>query len=654
MLSRQELVVEPTKQQTIINVRTLSMHEKLKQVQEKLKRNIESITNINSNISRPQAQPQVQPQLQLQNTQTYNTDNTNPQVQQYVYQPSIRYTALSRHFNKNESAYGGGNKVVHKNKTNNTHARDMLDLDNLTYYKVQEKKEKKNIRQDLNFVKYTEKLLESQYEHIFNMMDVFSHSKVCIDISDTGCGKTFTGIKAAMLLNKKPFIICPKSVIPAWLNAVKFMGCDIYGIANYEAIKFGKYYNTMSFNESDAVRCPYVKKIVINNNKEDEDEKVKYSYEVSFPDDVFVIFDEGHSGKNAKTLNSKLMVATQKKNNYTLICTATPFDKLKDCKVLLTMLGFIDEPKKANKWLKVARSRNSDLYDDLDLNDDQVKIKIIHDAIFGKGGKGVRMRIKDLGNLFPKLEITSQAYFCEGFDKIEKEYEVINDAMNDLEEKQRTDKQKKGDALAKIQKAWQRIELYKIPLFLELIEQHLKEEKSVVMIVNFKETVKLLAMHMKCDCILHGDLSAQTREQNLANFQNNKRKLIIATIQTGGVGTSMHDIHGGHQRVALINYNTNAILVKQGIGRTRRAGSKSDAIVKLIFCAKTYEEQIANIVANKMLNMELLSDGDLLGPKIQKEFFQEIEGDEIKSDESEELETKLTIKKKKFVKVSVS
>lgn len=71
--------------------------------------------------------------------------------------------------------------------------------------------------------------------------------------------------------------------------------------------------------------------------------------------------------------------------------------------------------------------------------------------------------------------------------------------------------------------------------------------------------------------------------------------------------------------------------MKQALGRINRANSKSPAIQKIVYCAKTYEEQISRIVENKFKTLSAINDGDLAGPKIPVEKvheFNKVIGDE--------------------------
>ncbi len=74
----------------------------------------------------------------------------------------------------------------------------------------------------------------------------------------------------------------------------------------------------------------------------------------------------------------------------------------------------------------------------------------------------------------------------------------------------------------------------------------------------------------------------------------------------------MHDINGKYPRVSLISPTFSAQDLKQALGRIHRAGAKSPAIQKIIFCAGTVEEKVAKKVAMKIKNIDTINDGDIV------------------------------------------
>jgi hypothetical protein len=251
------------------------------------------------------------------------------------------------------------------------------------------------------------------------------------------------------------------------------------------------------------------------------------------------------------------------------------------------------------------------------LSDGDTKLDIIHTSIFPD--KGSRMKISELGDLFPKNRIVSQSYLCKDYDKVQENYDIINEALEDLK-----NQESRSEALGKIIKARQKIEMYKVPIFIDLAEEALDNNYSVVFFVNYIETMNILAHHLKTDCLIHGGQNMEERQSCIDDFQANKRNVLIAIMQAGGVGISLHDIHGGHPRMSLISPTWTGQDIKQALGRIHRAGSKTPALQKIIYCAKTYEDILCKIIQKKISTISAINDGDLLGPAFDKEEYTEI------------------------------
>lgn len=463
------------------------------------------------------------------------------------------------------------------------------------------------------------KLISYQVPHLLQLHEAMTSNNCILDASDTGTGKTYTSLALALQMKLDPLIICPKSVIPSWLSAAKHFGMDIFGIANYELLKGCKYYTP----ELEKVVCPYMDRIEVSEVKKVKgQEKVvkKEDFIFQLPKNVMIIFDEAHRCKNYKTITSRLLVSIRTSGNKILLLSATITDKIPCFKPFGLVFGFYDDLKKYNMWMRRQIKMNKIKYKDADTSDDDIKLQIIHDNVFP--GKGSRMKIKELGDLFPKNQITMQSYLCNDYDKVQKLLEVINDALEDLKKKEL-----RAEALGKIIRARQKIEMYKVPIFVDLAEEALDNGYSVVIFVNYKDTMYTLAHHLKCDTLIHGDQNLDERQSCIDDFQANKRKVLIAIMQAGGVGISLHDIHGGHPRMSLISPTWTGQDMKQAFGRIHRAGSKTPAMQRVIFCAKTYEETICNIIKTKIKNIDAINDRDLMGPQFDKEEYTEIAED---------------------------
>ena len=229
------------------------------------------------------------------------------------------------------------------------------------------------------------------------------------------------------------------------------------------------------------------------------------------------------------------------------------------------------------------------------------------------------MNIKQLGALFPANQVSCQCYFLANHQEIDRLHQEINLALDELK-----NKETRAEALGKIIRAKQRIELLKVPIFQDLAQEALDGGCSVALFVNYRETMEHLCHLLQCGHVIHGGQSLDERNGNIADFQANKARVIISIMQAGGVGISLHDLHGDHPRMSIISPTWSGQDLMQALGRIHRANGRSPAIQKIVYCAKTYEEQISRIVERKLKNLSGINDGDLVGPNFPVDKINEI------------------------------
>ena len=168
--------------------------------------------------------------------------------------------------------------------------------------------------------------------------------------------------------------------------------------------------------------------------------------------------------------------------------------------------------------------------------------------------------------------------------------------------------------LTSLLRARQRSERFKVPLLTTMTQELLYEEKSVVLFVSFKESFDQiydnLSRIIPCSRIVGGQ-KVEVRDEEIRKFQADETRVAVVMIQAGGVGLSLHDLHGRHPRVSLITPTFNATELKQALGRIHRAGGLTKSLQRVIYAAGTVEEQACKAVKRKLANLSLLNDGDL-------------------------------------------
>lgn len=437
-----------------------------------------------------------------------------------------------------------------------------------------------------------DKLYEYQRDHVKNLLYIIKKNNSVLDSSDTGTGKTYTSIALCKILKKNPIIICPKSVISVWRKVCDLFEVKALLIVNYETIKIGKYYNN-----GDRVNCPYIN--IIEDNK-----KLLYKWNIK-EENIIFIFDEVHKCSDINTQNGQLLFSSKDTKKNILLLSATIADNPNKFKLFFYILNFIDpiqvETQNINyekyqsimsKWIMRDKNPmlriNSMLYPD----------------------RASRMKIDVLGNMFPETQIIAMAYTIEKNRErdIEREYRNIQKLLEDLKDKKNKDK---GNILTKILRSRQKIEILKVPLFVELTNDFLENKYSVVIFVNFTKTLQELCLMLHTNCTIDGSQTKEERDKNIEDFQNNKEKIIICNIKSGSVGLSLHDIHGGHPRISLISPTWSSIDLVQSLGRIHRAGAKSKSLQRILYVSNTVEEKIADKLQKKLKDLNRINNGDI-------------------------------------------
>jgi len=423
-----------------------------------------------------------------------------------------------------------------------------------------------------------ELLFEYQQLHTSKLIDSLNNNNICIDASDTGTGKTYCAIAISKMLNLKPFIICPKIIISTWKKVLNIFNIKDLEVSNYEKLLSNNSYNI------------YYKKIY-------NDDNIIVNYEWFFPDNSIIIFDEIHRCKNTNSQHYKLMASIKPYLNKTkcILISATIADKVKYFASIGYLLDFYNDVSRYKYWLKNKVIPNNDIN----------CAKYLNSLIFPNYGS--RIKINDLGDIFQENKIIIETYDMDNREIINEIYDDIRSCIDTLDHKE------SKNILNKIITARQKIELLKIPTICSLIDEALMNNLSVVVFLNFNESILKLAKIFNTESIIYENISDKKRNLIIDNFQNNITNLIILNIKSGGVGISLHDVHGDHRRMSIISPTWSGQDTIQVLGRIHRANSKSSALQKFIFCKGTIEEYIAKKLEEKLDNISLIND-NILNP----------------------------------------
>ncbi len=439
-------------------------------------------------------------------------------------------------------------------------------------------------------VKHTEGLRPWQVSAVGKLVAAIDSWGCAIDGSDVGVGKTYNACGTIRELNAKMFIVCPIAVMESWRRVIcnHFKIQDkLIGIINYESLRVGR---------TDNPYASYVKR---------RDTRRK-EFVWKLPKNTVIIWDESQKLKGATTKNSETCLAALKQGYRMIFCSATNATNPLELRTVGMCLGLFSNNKQYYKWLYehgVVKGRFG-----LEFKGNNDILKKLHKDIFID--RGVRLSRDTIPN-FPESQIIAECYDME--EEVQKKINAVYSEMNkELEKLRKKIKKEKTSELTAILRARQEIELIKVPLFVEMIEEGIENGMSVAVFVNFTETLHALSERLNTQCIVNGEAKyKKTRQQSIDDFQDDKERVILINIAAGGAGLSLHDINGKHPRLAIISPSYSPVNMRQSTGRVWRDSSKTKSIQKIVFVANTVEEKVCENVNKKLTNLDLLNDGDL-------------------------------------------
>lgn len=435
-------------------------------------------------------------------------------------------------------------------------------------------------------------LLAYQIPSVQRLVASLSSRKAVLDASDVGTGKTYSALAACRELNLKPLVVCPKSVIPSWQRAAKHFGLEIQAI-NYELVRRGG--------------------LGYCSQHTDLRGHTSFSWDLEAIGCTALIFDEVHRCKAQSSLNSKLLIAAKRQDIPTLALSATAATDPTEMKAVGYLLDLFASPSEHWSWC-LHNGCSKGRFGGIKFGGSESHLRSIHQSIFPS--RGTRIRVADLGDAFPETQISTQLVSLNGnTEKLNEAYRLAEEAVERVRSKQATDS---SHHLTLMLRARQISEASKLPLLADMIEDSVESGLSVAVFLNFQDSIATLREAIAAKfgkefevSIIQGGQTSEERQAAIEAFQSDRARVIIANIQAGGVGVSLHDLNGKHARISLISPTWSAIDLRQTLGRVHRAGGKTKSLQRIIYAQGTVEEQVALKVQDKLDRLDQLNDGEL-------------------------------------------
>lgn len=117
---------------------------------------------------------------------------------------------------------------------------------------------------------------------------------------------------------------------------------------------------------------------------------------------------------------------------------------------------------------------------------------------------------------------------------------------------------------------------------------------------------------------VHSEYEKQERFKNIQSFQKGVKRIVIATVGSGGTGISLDDVLGNAPRtMIIITAPLSSIKTVQVLGRIVRAKTRSRSTAYFLFGDVYIDEWLKNLLATKLMTLDGIVAGEVsqLAPK---------------------------------------
>lgn len=181
----------------------------------------------------------------------------------------------------------------------------------------------------------------------------------------------------------------------------------------------------------------------------------------------------------------------------------------------------------------------------------------------------------------------------------------------------------------------------KVKPAIDLAESILEEDKSVVLVSNFNETLDTIQKKFGDDCCcIRGGMSDNAKQQAIDDFQSGRKHVCALNIIAGGVGVTLTKAHD----MVICDYDWTPANMSQVEDRICRAGQKDSCNIHYIYCENSIlDTTFVKMISGKSANIDLVVDNaentmDMSeGVSFMKALKERVEAeiDEIEEDEIE-------------------
>lgn len=474
-------------------------------------------------------------------------------------------------------------------------------------------------------------LLSHQIEHVEKILGILMSKSLCyIDSSVMGTGKTYATGYIAQYTGSKLFVVCPPSANGTWNRLMYEHGISIVEMMSYQALRGMPNKQPSHGYLSRTETKDKVGKVTTTYSATDK-------LDMLISQKIIFVFDEAHSIKNVSDQSKAAIAIANRicelggKCRYGFL-SGSPFDKVEHSVQIVKFMGIVTyhslywkDPQTGAVVLKglaqainKAKSLDPDLTQEIlskfpSIDKNSAK-KLIYELFIGVFKIYLSSEMPDPGY---DLQVKELRYVLKG-DECKKLSKAIDELANAARYVD-GNVDMKNISWGGITLALAKIEDCKLPLLVHAAREKLNADPTckVVLCIKFLDSIAKLSSELKeySPMVIEGKVPAASRTKIADAFQlDPSKRLLIMSIQTGGLSISLHDIVGGSIRYMYTIPGYSIIDLYQAAYRIARTGQKSTAYAYLVYGTdvkhKLSEESILSAIARKKNVLKAVTSND--------------------------------------------
>ena len=392
---------------------------------------------------------------------------------------------------------------------------------------------------------------------------------------DMGCGKTIIMILVGMNINEPKIVICPESLRLNWKREIERMQPDaevniVY--SKHLAVEKAKDWTILGYQTATKFK--------------DQLNKGVYTLVV---DEAHNIKSVDNYGKPASSRAAAVMDIAKKADRLFLL-TGTPMPtRSKDLYNMLVMLGAIDAnvPYAFHKYgLDFCRAFQTDYgWNYNGTSNREALHNILKRYMIRRLKRDVLPDLKKQRQFIPIAETNPE------YRAIEKDIMTSEPGLT---------------YLGKAMKGRRLLSRSKVKPAIDLAENYINSEESIVIVTEFQETLEKIASHFGNNaCTICGEMTDKAKQKAIDDFQSGKKKVCVINVVAGGVGVTLTKAHN----MIICDYDWTPSNMVQVEDRICRTGQTECCNIYYLYCEDALlDKAFISMITHKSENVDKVVD----------------------------------------------